>query len=455
MSGVWSNLLVLDIAFPSNGSLTPGSGTVYIGGPRLPAELVAAGMKGAIVFYSVSGDTLVEYYFLAYQLLPDPANPTDNIPAIVIGSKNVGDANLNFAFNAGAEGDAFPSTFLAPLRQSASQSSVRIDGRPLNVVGARAWIDVRYNSVQVNETQSNHGGAGFSAISLSNYISLGSLAKEIRATATELQISHPTTNSAPKILMKNNGTTVAPAMIENLMDSLTVKSKQVGFQHPTTNSAPKLQLMSNGTTVAPAIIECLMDILNVIVQDEFKITFNDNNSLVSVTAPVADDVLITVGDGTDNTLINGGTGNNYTTSTDADIDTWLSASSTQTVGGVANTVCTAVWRISYDRVLDSEIRWIFPAVPANLNFALPLPPAFTAGGPDDRALWRGPSNPPGSRVIIPNVIGDNGAFAVGGNINALVRLTGPFSSILMAHSAANALNIDRLFCHMTYLVDKP
>lgn len=414
MSGVWSNILVLDIAFPSNGALTPGSGTVYIGGPRLPAELVAAGMKGAIVFFSVSGDTLVEYYFLAYQLLPDPANPTDNIPAIVIGSKNVGDANLNFAFNAGAEGDAFPSTFLAPLRQSASQSSVRIDGRPLNVVGSRAWIDVRYNSVQLNETQSNHGAAGISAISTSNYVVLASLSKEIRATATELQVKHPTTNSAPKILLN-----------------------------------------SNGTTVAPAIIECLMDILNVIVQDEFKITFNGNNSLVSVTAPVADDVLITVGDGTDDTLINGGTGNNYITSTDADIDTWLSATSTQTVLGVANTVCTTHWIIRYDRIQEAFITWIFPAVPAALSGALPLPGAYTAGGPDDRALFRIPDSPSGGRLTFGHLAGDNGAFGTGANLILRHRVATPFTNVTLAESAANALNIDRIFMQYQHVVSKP
>ena len=65
MSGVW-NTATLDIALPSNGRLVPGSGTVYIGGPRLPSELKSVGSQGAIVFYGNAGDNLAKYYYLAY-----------------------------------------------------------------------------------------------------------------------------------------------------------------------------------------------------------------------------------------------------------------------------------------------------------------------------------------------------------------------------------------------------
>lgn len=66
MSGIWSSVLNLDLVIPSNGSLTPGSNTVYIGGPRLPAKLKAAGAKGAIVFYSSATDAQANYYYIAY-----------------------------------------------------------------------------------------------------------------------------------------------------------------------------------------------------------------------------------------------------------------------------------------------------------------------------------------------------------------------------------------------------
>lgn len=67
MSSIWSSVLSLDLTIPSNGSTTAGSGTIYIGGPRLPSELVAANFKGALVFYSdaIGLAAGVKYWYLA------------------------------------------------------------------------------------------------------------------------------------------------------------------------------------------------------------------------------------------------------------------------------------------------------------------------------------------------------------------------------------------------------
>jgi len=67
VSSIWSSVLSLDLTIPSNGSTTAGSGTIYIGGPRLPSELVAANFKGALVFYSdaIGLAAGVKYWYLA------------------------------------------------------------------------------------------------------------------------------------------------------------------------------------------------------------------------------------------------------------------------------------------------------------------------------------------------------------------------------------------------------
>jgi len=68
MSSIWSSSINLDMTIPSNGSATPGSGTIYIGGPRLPSELVAAGFKGALVFFSDAAGLAagIKYWYLAH-----------------------------------------------------------------------------------------------------------------------------------------------------------------------------------------------------------------------------------------------------------------------------------------------------------------------------------------------------------------------------------------------------
>jgi hypothetical protein len=55
-----------DLTLPPGGSLTPGSGTVYIGGPNLPASM--SQFESAIIFYS---DTVglahgIDYWYLAH-----------------------------------------------------------------------------------------------------------------------------------------------------------------------------------------------------------------------------------------------------------------------------------------------------------------------------------------------------------------------------------------------------
>lgn len=64
MSGVW-NTATLDITIPSDGSLTPGSGTVYIGGPQLPTEIKSV-FPAAIVFYSTIESAVIKYWFIAH-----------------------------------------------------------------------------------------------------------------------------------------------------------------------------------------------------------------------------------------------------------------------------------------------------------------------------------------------------------------------------------------------------
>jgi hypothetical protein len=66
MAGVWDSILTLELIVPSNGSLTPGSATIYIGGPQLPVELVGYGVTGAIVWYSDQANVNVyDYTFIA------------------------------------------------------------------------------------------------------------------------------------------------------------------------------------------------------------------------------------------------------------------------------------------------------------------------------------------------------------------------------------------------------
>ena len=64
MSGVW-NTATLDITIPSSGPLTPGSGTVYIGGPQLPTEIKSV-FPAAIVFYSTIESAVIKYWFIAH-----------------------------------------------------------------------------------------------------------------------------------------------------------------------------------------------------------------------------------------------------------------------------------------------------------------------------------------------------------------------------------------------------
>lgn len=66
MAAIWDDILVLDLTLPSNGPLTSGSGTVYLGGPRLPAELKALGVSGAVVWYSKGVQSNIwQYSFIA------------------------------------------------------------------------------------------------------------------------------------------------------------------------------------------------------------------------------------------------------------------------------------------------------------------------------------------------------------------------------------------------------
>jgi hypothetical protein len=139
----------------------------------------------------------------------------------------------------------------------------------------------------------------------------------------------------------------------------------------------------------------------------------------------------------------------------ADIDTWLSATSTQTVLGVASTVCDAKWRISQDRWVDSYVSWICPTAPAALNGTLPLPGGYTAGGPDDRALWRAPSVPGAGRLLFTNLCADTGAFAVGTTGTLKHRIATPFTSLNVVENAGNPLALRRIFAQFSYMADKP
>lgn len=68
MAGVWSSVLTLDLVIPSNGALSPGSNTFYIGGPRIPADLKADGALSALIWYS-NADGLaagVDYWYIAH-----------------------------------------------------------------------------------------------------------------------------------------------------------------------------------------------------------------------------------------------------------------------------------------------------------------------------------------------------------------------------------------------------
>lgn len=67
MAGVWSNILTLDMTIPTNGDLVPGSGTVYIGGPNLPATLPPQ-YKAALIFYTdaIGLAQGIDYWFIAH-----------------------------------------------------------------------------------------------------------------------------------------------------------------------------------------------------------------------------------------------------------------------------------------------------------------------------------------------------------------------------------------------------
>ena len=110
MAGVWSQVRVLDIVLPNNGSLTPGSGTVYIGGPRLPSELRSAGYNAALVFYTGTGvvPANIKYWFIAHS-----SNAVSHLDSLEFGwVSNLGiitpvqtiyfdDSSSNFSVNLG------------------------------------------------------------------------------------------------------------------------------------------------------------------------------------------------------------------------------------------------------------------------------------------------------------------------------------------------------------------
>lgn len=66
MAGVW-NTAQLDLLLPSNGVQACGSGTVYIGGPQLPSDLILGGYTNGVVFWSTPTQCAqgVEYFFIA------------------------------------------------------------------------------------------------------------------------------------------------------------------------------------------------------------------------------------------------------------------------------------------------------------------------------------------------------------------------------------------------------
>lgn len=72
MAGVWDAVVTLDITLPSTGQLVPGSGTIYIGGPQLPTELMLSGRTGAIVFYSgpVGLAAGIKYWYISLSDAP-------------------------------------------------------------------------------------------------------------------------------------------------------------------------------------------------------------------------------------------------------------------------------------------------------------------------------------------------------------------------------------------------
>lgn len=67
MAGIWSTTLNLDLTIPTNGNLTPGSGTVYIGGPNLPTTL-PPNYKSALIFYTDPAGLAqgIDYWYIAH-----------------------------------------------------------------------------------------------------------------------------------------------------------------------------------------------------------------------------------------------------------------------------------------------------------------------------------------------------------------------------------------------------
>lgn len=141
MAGVWSTA-TLDLVIPSTGLLEPGSGSLYIGGPRLPDVLTDAGINDGFVWYTDEDgfDAGYDYWFLAHQRATG-----DYLEALVIGFKKTADATVTIIWSSTIYTDpAYEQNIW-----NTSHTLQNIDGIPHDVYIDWRWtadylLDVRF-----------------------------------------------------------------------------------------------------------------------------------------------------------------------------------------------------------------------------------------------------------------------------------------------------------------------
>jgi len=170
----------LDLTLPPGGSLTPGSGTVYIGGPHLPTEIKALNTFGAIIFYSGSGDPLADYYYIAYfQLF--------GVYYLSIGYKRHSDGVLVSRFQTSANTSA--QTYLSgPDPVADAEFIMNQVGISINAYDGLVSLHASVrNIIESKVTSSGNVGVTFRAWTGGdklNIVSLGTNAPFIRADTT-------------------------------------------------------------------------------------------------------------------------------------------------------------------------------------------------------------------------------------------------------------------------------
>ena len=301
MSGIWDAVLTLDLTIPSNGPLVPGSSTVYIGGPNLPAELVALGANGAIIFYSSPTDTAAEYYYLAYF--------TNGVYfSISIGVKLVGDPILRQTVSTSST----PTASITQLTGGDSAGGfIAIGDGSIDISSANnADLDISANGTGENTISANTGllklFGNTGGITLQTVNSL----LRLQSDHNDISIYADTTfrlDANTSFVRANDGMNIVGGNNAALNGMVTISS---------TGTVPLIRMRAtNGVTFSNSAGNA-----------------TESAAISGITtAPVIKAV------------------------SSASIDVWQSITIVQTLNGLANCSCKFAWRISIDRTVEVRV----------------------------------------------------------------------------------------------------